>query len=292
MLVSAFAKLNLCLEVLGKRGDGYHEIRTVLQAIDLADCIEIRPASDLSVRCDAPGLDDESNLAWQAAANLAKHGRRIPMADISIKKRIPMGMGLGGGSSDAAAVLLALNDLWELEVPLAELAGIAAGLGSDVPYFLWGGAALASGRGHDVQPLPSQPGLPVTLICPADTLEAKTTQLYSKLRPQNFSDGGVVQHLIQNIMSGQYPDDIFCNAFEPVAMQEFPKLADIYRRVAEASGRRPHLTGAGPALYLLPSNEAEYKRVSEALPADLAKAYFVLTLGRAGPAAGPGEGPR
>ena len=285
MLVSAFAKLNLCLEILGKRGDGYHEVRTVLQAIDLADCIEIRPASELNVRCSAPGLEGQSNLAWRAAMDLAKHSRRIPMADISIEKRIPTGMGLGGGSSDAAAVLLALNDLWDLKLPLAQLAGIAAGLGSDVPYFLWGGAALAGGRGEDVQPLPSRPGLPVTLICPAETLEAKTAHLYGKLQPQNFSDGGVVQHLIQNIMSGHYPDDMFCNAFESVAMQEFPGLKDVHRIVAQVTGRRPHLTGAGPALFLLPSSEAEYGRVCEALPSELAQAYFVRTMGRGAPLA-------
>ena len=283
MLVSAFAKLNLCLEVLGRRVDGYHEVRTVLQAIDLADHIEVGPAAELIVRCDVPSLEGESNLAWRAATDLAKHCRRIPMADIAIKKGIPAGMGLGGGSSDAATVLLALNSLWDLKLPLAELAEIAGGLGSDVPFFLWGGAAFAGGRGEDVQPLPSRPGIPVTLICPTSTLEGKTARLYGKLSSQNFSDGGVVRHLIQNIMSGHYPDDMFCNAFESVAMLEFPSLKKVYRTVAEVTGRRPHLTGAGPALFLLPSNEAEYMRVLGALPGDLAQAYFVCTIGRAAP---------
>ena len=285
MLVSAFAKLNLCLEILGKRGDGYHEVRTVMQAIDLADSIEVRPASELKLRCSIPGLEGENNLGWRAATDLAKHGRRIPMAEISIEKRIPTGMGLGGGSSDAAAVLLALNDLWDLKLPLAQLANIAAGLGSDVPFFLWGGAALAGGRGDDVQPLPSRPGLPVTLICPTETLEAKTAHLYGKLQPQNFSDGGVVQHLIQNIMSGHYPDDMFCNAFESVAMREFPSLTEIYDTVVQATGRRPHMTGAGPALFLLPSSEAECSRVGDALAYEQAQVVPVRTLGRGTPLA-------
>ncbi len=282
MLVSAFAKLNLSLEVLGRRSDGFHEIRSVMQAVDLADRIEIRPAPELTVSCDCPDLEGERNLVWRAARDLAACGGKAPAAEITVSKRIPVGMGLGGGSSDAAAVLLALNEFWELKLPLASLAEIAAGLGSDVPYFLWGGAALSTGRGELVEPLPSRPGVGVTLVCPQSTLENKTARLYSRLTPGHYSDGGVTRLLLQNIMTGQYADELFSNVFEVVALSEFPSLREIYHLVAASAGRRPHLTGAGPALFLMPSNEEECRRVSGALPPSLARAYFVRTLGRAG----------
>ena len=112
-----------------------------MQAIDLEDEIEIATSDSLSLQCDDPALNDEENLAWRAAVDLAKRAGRLPTVAITIKKHIPVGMGLGGGSSDAAAVILALNEFWELDFPLATLADVAAVLGSDVPYFLWGRGA-------------------------------------------------------------------------------------------------------------------------------------------------------
>ena len=160
MEVLAFAKLNLTLEVLGRRGDGYHEVRTILQTVDLADQLEIRPYPSLRVECDDPALNGEANLAWRAAKALARSRSIQPRASIFIQKRIPVGMGLGGGSSDAAAALIALNQLWGLSLGAEELAQVAAELGSDVPFFLWGGTALAEGRGERVKPLPPLPPQP------------------------------------------------------------------------------------------------------------------------------------
>ncbi|MYC31213.1 MAG: 4-(cytidine 5'-diphospho)-2-C-methyl-D-erythritol kinase [Chloroflexi bacterium] len=280
MLVSAFAKLNLSLEILGKRSDGYHEVRTVMQTVDLCDEVEVLPASQLTVTCDSPELDGESNLAWKAALNLARHCGRLPLASVSIRKHIPVGMGLGGGSSDAAAVLVALNRLWKLALPLSELAEIGEGLGSDVPFFLWGGAAVASGRGEIIEPLPAKSGAAVTLICPNASLEAKTSRMYSRLMPYHYSDGGVTLRLVQDMIGGYYGDGLFTNAFENVAFAEFDSLTKVFNVVESACGRKPHLTGAGPGLFLLPSSREEHSRISEALPPDLARAYFVRTLGR------------
>ena len=290
MLVSAFAKLNLSLEVLGKRGDGYHEVRTVMQTVDLCDELEIFPSSGLDVRCDDPSLDGESNLVWRAARDVARFRGRLPLVSIYVRKRIPVGMGLGGGSSDAAAVLVALNELWDLRLPLGDLASLAGELGSDVPFFLWGGAALASGRGEVIEPLPARPGLPVTLICPNESLESKTAQIYGRLQPYHFSDGGVTQRLVQEMMSGFYGDNLFVNAFDEAASSEFPSLREVAGAVEAACGRRPHLTGTGPGLFLLPSSEREHAGIQKALPPDLARAYFVRTLGRrAGVEATPGQ---
>ena len=119
--VSAPAKLNLTLEVLGRRSDGYHEVRTVLQTIDLCDRLELGLAPDLTVECDDASLKGEANLIWRAAVALATYGNVQPRAHIFLRKRIPVGMGLGGGSSDAASALLALNQLWGLHLGTEEL---------------------------------------------------------------------------------------------------------------------------------------------------------------------------
>ena len=280
MLIEAPAKLNLCLEVLGRRSDGYHEIRTVMQEIDLADELEVVPADTLAVRCDDSSLNGEQNLVWRAAVELAKECGRLPLAKITLRKRIPVAMGLGGGSSDAAAALVALNRLWKLDLPLERLAAVASRIGSDVSFFLWGGAALASGRGEVIEPLPSQRGVSVSLICPESLVIDKTARLYGRLSAGHFSDGGVTRRLVQNLMAGQWADDLSHNVFESVALQEFPGLSGIIDAVDSAAGRRPHLSGAGPALFLYSSSQVEHERVVRALQGYRAQAYFVRTLGR------------
>ena len=280
MLVRAHAKLNLCLEALGRRHDGYHEVRTVMQAVDLADDLEIVPSAMLRVRCDDPTLEGEHNLVWQAATALAASCGRLPLADITLNKRIPVGMGLGGGSSDAAAALLALDELWGLNLPLERLVEIGARLGSDVPYFFWGGAALASGRGDIIEPIPAKTGVPVTVIFPESTIPSKTARMYGYLGPADYSDGGVTRRCLQYMMEGQGAGDLLYNVFQDIALRELPGLQEIFDAVSEACGRRPHLTGAGPAMFLLPSSEREHAEVFQALQPYRAQAYFVRTLGR------------
>ena len=166
MEVEAHAKLNLTFEVLGKRADGYHEVKTVMQTVGLSDRLTFEPWPTLQVDCDSPELSGEVNLVWRAARALA-HSKGIqPRARIRIQKRIPVAMGLGGGSSDAAAALRALDRLWETDATDTELAELAAGIGSDVPFFLTGGTALAEGRGEVILPMPSLPRFNLTLVFP------------------------------------------------------------------------------------------------------------------------------
>ncbi len=278
--VSAFAKLNLTLEVLGRRDDGYHEVRTVIQSIDLADQLEISPAPSLRVVCDDSSLDGENNLVWRAAEALAQRCGRRPQACIQIKKGIPVGMGLGGGSSDAGAALASLNRLWELDLPLSELSRIAATLGSDVPYFLRGGTALAKGRGEIVAPLPPLPDTAITLICPRATRASKTARLYAELTPVHYGDGRLTGRVAENLMAGRSVENLLQNVFEEVAFRMFPELEELYGLAEKTTGRRPHLTGAGPALFCWPSGEEEYFRLAKALQPFEAEAYFVRTLGR------------
>lgn len=278
MEVPAFAKLNLTLEVLRRRTDGYHEVRTILQTIGLADTLLLRPAGDLRVRCGIPSLNGDSNLVWRAAVALADYGKVRPRAHIFLQKRIPVGMGLGGGSSDAASALLALNRMWGLGFSTAQLARVAAELGADVAFFLWGGTALATGRGETVKPLAPLPSTAVTLICPNLTIPHKTASLYSRLTPRHYSGGERTRRLAEILSGGEFVEDMVHNVFEGVAPQVFPGLRDLRRRVTAITGKDLHLSGSGPALFCLPSSEDEYLKVSKALNPSEARVYFVHTV--------------
>lgn len=274
----AFAKLNLTLEVLGRRADGYHEVRTILQTIDLADRLEIQPYSTLRVECDDPALSGEANLVWRAALALARCRKVPPRASVFIQKHIPVGMGLGGGSSDAAAALVTLNQLWGLALSLPALSQVAAGVGSDVPFFLWGGTALAEGRGERIQPLPSLPRLPVTLVCPSTTIPHKTAHLYSCLTPSHYSDGAATRRMVEHLDRGQFSEEAVSNVFEEVAFSVFPRLGELRRRLEASLGRTVHLSGSGPALFGIPSSEAEYRHVVDSLSAEDTRTYLVHTV--------------
>jgi len=278
----AFAKLNLTLEVLGRRDDGYHEIKTVIQTIDLADRLEFSRAAQLQVICNDKSLNGEANLVWRAAQALAKAGGVEPQARITIEKHIPTSMGLGGGSSDAASALLSLNELWDLKLSLDDLAEIAAGIGSDVPFFLSGGTALAEGRGEQVSPLPPLPRTPAILICPNIILPNKTAAMYSKLTPASFSDGGVTRRMIQILAGGNFVEDsvggLIQNAFDDVAWMAFPGLSPVRQRLDQMTPGKFHLSGAGPALFALPVGETDHQVVADALQPYGVGVYLVHTV--------------
>ncbi len=278
MELLAYAKLNLALEVLGKRSDGYHEVRTVMQTIDLADKLMLRPANDISVQCTEAALNGHDNLVWRAATALAKHGNGVPKAEIFLEKNIPVAMGLGGGSSDAAAAITSLNRLWDLRLPANELALVAAEVGSDVTFFIAGGTALASGRGEQISPMAPLPDTTVTLVCPNIEITDKTARLYSRLTPEHFSDGSRIDRMVENLKAGESVSDIQYNVFEEVAFDAFPGLARLSDRLIAATGKVPHLSGAGPALYFLPSTKDEYQTVSDALQPCEARVYLVQTV--------------
>ena len=173
-------------------------------------------------------------------------------------------MGLGGGSSDAAAALLALNRLWDLQLDMEELAQVAAELGSDVPFFLTRGTALAQGRGEQVGALPPLPCLPLTLVCPDISVPNKTASMYACLTPAHYSDGGITRRMVEIFAGGQFLSEsipgLIHNVFEEVASQVFPDFGWLQQGLNALAPGRFHLSGAGPALFALPSSENEYQR--------------------------------
>ena len=282
MDVPAYAKLNLTFEVLGRRNDGFHQVTTIMQTIGLSDVLRIEPDSSLKVECEYPELAGEKNLVWRAAVELAKARNVEPRAKITVEKHIPVGMGLGGGSSDAAAALLGLNRLWDLGLSLDELATIAAGLGSDVSFFIWGGTALAQGRGEQITNLLPLPPLALTLVFPDIVIPNKTTSMYSRLTMAQFSDGGVTRQMVQILTSGHFVREsvgsLVFNAFSEVAAQAYPQLLDLCREVIDQGGPVMHLCGAGPALFALPSSEEEHHMIAELLQPHRAGVYLVNTV--------------
>ena len=289
----AHAKINLSLEVIRRRDDGYHEIATILQTVRLADAVTMAPSEDLAVECDVPGLSGEGNLAWQAATALADYAGVPPRARIRIVKRIPIAAGLGGGSADAAAVLRGLNRLWGLHLAPPELADIAAAIGMDVPFLLAGGAALATGRGDTLRPLPPLPTPSLTLVAPPATIPNKTPALYAALTPADFSDGRHTRALADTFSSDAYFTDQ-CNAFTRAAREIFPGLAAVMDTAAAAARITPRLSGAGPAFFILPSSPSRHNAIADALRNTGAKAYLVHTVnppGNARPAVTPPPSP-
>ncbi len=281
--VTAHAKINLTLEVLGRRDDGYHQVKTILQTVDLADRLTIGPSLNLRVECDHPEINGESNLVWTAATALADHCGIAPRARIVIKKGIPVSMGLGGGSSDAAAALIALNGMWELGLSREDLAGIAAGIGSDVAFFLTGGTALAEGRGEVITQLPALPSIPVTLICPGVTLSRKTAVMYSWLNLAHYSDGGITSRMIQILVEGGFVSEsvggLTYNIFEQVVYQALPELNGLRDGLKGIFQNPLRLAGSGPGMFCLPSNEYEFQKAANALQPQGIGVYLVHTTG-------------
>lgn len=246
------AKVNLVLEVLGRREDGYHEIDTVLQTVALADRVSIRFEGPPGVRVTGPRAAGTpagtENLAWKAAAALAARlGREIDALQVRIEKHIPAAGGLGGGSSDAAATLRLLKRAWTGATD-EDLLAAATSVGSDEAFFLAGGTARARGRGERVEPLPPLPRHGVVLFIPPATLERKTARLFAALGRTPFDDGERATAFCRSLPRLVSTADL-CNAFERVAFEEFPGLAAL-RGAAEARVGEPlRLAGAGPALF-------------------------------------------
>ncbi|MBT3941863.1 MAG: 4-(cytidine 5'-diphospho)-2-C-methyl-D-erythritol kinase [Chloroflexi bacterium] len=255
--IEAHAKVNLTLEILGKRDDGYHDIVSIMQTIDLHDTVSLSASDDITLICDDPGLDGENNLALVAARRLQKAVGVSAGAEIRLEKRIPVSAGLGGGSSDAATVLNGLNRLWDLKLPLPELEAIAAEVGSDVPYLLSGGTALVQGRGEHVVPLAHANVDWMVVVSPETDLEDKTARLYSELSQSDHTRGVLTHKLAGRIRGGgDAPAQFFFNAFEPYANQVFPDYAQIRDTFHNLGAMGILMSGAGPSMFALaPSRE-------------------------------------
>lgn len=279
--LKAYAKINLTLEVLGKRPDGYHEISSVLQTISLANTLTFEPGKTLDFHCDVPSLQTPDNLVLKAAKLLQETTYCNRGAVIHLTKKIPIAAGLGSGSTDAAATLIGLNELWELSLPLIKLAELAAKLGSDIVFSLYKGTALAKGRGELVTPLTPAPEFWIVLLKPdIKPVANKTSQLYAQLNKSHFTPGQQTQKLVTHLNHGGKVENYFLfNAFEQVAFDFFSQLTDYRSRLLKAGARSVHLAGSGPTLFTLMPDKARGENLLKRLKGEGLEAYLIHSTG-------------
>ncbi len=302
----AQAKLNLTLEVLGRRPDGYHEIRSIAVTCSLSDDLRVQDGSGLLITADEeydssaiPAGPSAENTVETALALMVQERARLRggspiehaqalrqgVSEVAVRlhKRIPAAAGLGGGSSDGAAALQALDALWDLRLGPDRLRRLAADIGSDCAFFVAGGLQYMQGRGEILEPLPDLPAasLAFCIVRPPVSLPGKTARLYALLEPAQFSDGGASDRLARRLSTdGAAPEPHeLLNVFDAVADAAYGDQTPIRRALSAAGARAVHLCGAGPAIYGLFASPAEAGAASSRLAAEGYVAWAVTAPG-------------
>ncbi len=278
--MNALAKLNLVLEVLGRRADGYHDISSIVQTISLFDEISFKPSARLELRCSVPALQTADNLVLKAASAVKSVTGYKGGAVIRLEKHIPWGAGLGGGSSDAAATLLGLNRLWQLKLPYTDLLRIGASIGSDVPFFIKGGTCLVEGRGEKIYALPDINTAWFILLKPEIPLtDGKTGKLYNMLQVGHYTTG-LYTEKARNYLEkeGRIKPGLLYNVFDKVAGQAFPGL-EVYRKLmAQAGVEKVSLAGSGPILFAQFNDENKARIVAGKLTGQGVRSYMASSV--------------
>ena len=287
----AFAKVNLRLEILGRRADGYHELRTIFQTISLHDTLEISAQRVSRIDFSIEGNDTlaaeslKSNLVYRAieAARRELGWRKGVRA--RLVKRIPVGRGLGGGSSDAAVALVGMMRLARKEIPTARLIEIGSSLGADVPFFLFGGTALGIGRGDEVYPLPDAPHNTVLVVSPHH-IAVRTANAYKWLAAKPLASS----HLQLTKRHTTHKLSSFCalcwsaqgvalaNDFEAAVFPRYPRLRNIKRELLRQGAVEAMLAGSGSAVFALFRSPAMARRAAQGFPKD--SAFICETISR------------
>lgn len=266
---TAYAKINLGLDVLAKRQDGYHEVCMVMQSVSLADNVTIEQHDGLCVLTgndDLPG--DNTNLAWRAAALMSERFNRKPDVKITLDKHIFMAAGLAGGSSDAAAVLRGLNHLWQLGLNAAQLEEMAAEIGSDVPFCITGGTQLSEGRGEVLTPLSEPESTVIVLAKPK--INVSTAWVYREFDALKYPQHPDVKLLVEALQDGKakLPLPGMGNVLEGVTCAEYPIINTIKQKMLSAGAEYALMSGSGPTVFAIVKDEQAADKIIEALQAD------------------------
>lgn len=281
-IVKAPAKINLTLDVIGKRTDGYHDVEMIMTTIDLADRIKLTTLEEDGIQVEVTKgyvPSNENNLAFQAASLLkAKLGIKKGIS-IFIDKKIPVSAGLAGGSSDAAAVLRGLNELWDLQLSLEELAEIGLEIGSDVPFCIHGGTALATGRGEKLEFLPAPPPCWVVLVKPP--VNVSTKDIYGRLDLQKIIHPNTAG-MIEAIHTQNFEQICAClgNVMEPVTFQIHSHLMNMKERMQQFGADGVAMSGTGPTIYALTQSEPRANRLLNSLKGFMDEVFVVRLLGQ------------
>jgi 4-diphosphocytidyl-2-C-methyl-D-erythritol kinase len=278
----AFAKINLCLHVMGKRPDGYHELRTIFQAISLCDTLKLSIEPDSSgfhflLTSNDPRLGGPDNLVARAVMAMQREIGFHGNVSAHLEKTIPVARGMGGGSSDAAAAMIGMLRLTGTEVPLERLMEIAAGLGADVPFFLFGGRALAVNRGDEIYPLPNAPKQTIVVVSPRD-IGVSTKDAFQWIsaeltkRPEPPKIWGFCALCWSRQGAG------LSNDFEGPVFHRHPRLEEIRDGLLKRGATDAALAGSGSAVFGIFRNPARARRAARAFPED--SVFVVETLSR------------
>lgn len=281
LLVKAPAKINLSLDVLHKREDGYHEVEMIMTTIDLADRLELTLLAQDEIKIISHNRfvpDDQRNLAYQAALLLKERYHVKSGVEIAIEKTIPVAAGLAGGSSDAAAVLRGLNKLWKLGLSVDQLATIGAEIGSDVSFCVYGGTALATGRGEIIKKLPAAPTCWVVLAKPF--IGVSTADVYRRLN-LNGIHHPKTKEMIQAIEKGDYEG--VCghvgNVLEEVTFALHPEVAQIKEQMKRFGADAVLMSGSGPTVFGLVHHDSRMQRIYNGLRGFCDQVFAVRILG-------------
>ncbi|PZE19197.1 4-(cytidine 5'-diphospho)-2-C-methyl-D-erythritol kinase [Paenibacillus xerothermodurans] len=268
VLEKAPAKINLLLDVLHKREDGYHEVEMIMTMVDLADRIEMQelPRDTIIISSQAGYIPlDEKNLAFQAAKLIKDRYDVKQGVYIHLDKKIPVAAGLAGGSSDAAATLRGLNRLWKLGIPTRELESLGAELGSDVPFCVTGGTAVARGRGEQLQPIDSPPQCWVILAKPP--INVSTADVYGRLRAGEIQQHPSTEAMLEAIRLKRF--DLVCerlgNVLEQVTLDMYPEVKQLKECMLRLGADGVLMSGSGPTVFGLVSKEAKVARIYNGL---------------------------
>jgi 4-diphosphocytidyl-2-C-methyl-D-erythritol kinase len=280
------AKINLLLEIVGDRSDGFHELVMVMQSVDLADEIELKHLGGdrILLHCTHPQVPlDESNLAYRAAKLMQENFPGYGGVDITIAKNIPIGAGLAGGSTDGAAVLVGLDLMWNLGLAQSELHTLAAKLGSDMPFCISGGTALALGRGEDLSPLPDLDGL-YAVLAKYQSLSVSTPWAYQTYRQAfgaTYANTPTAQEerrrtgpsvKLLGAMGHRDPQAIahaLHNDLEKVVLEHHPEVAQLREKMAIASPLGAMMSGSGPTVFGLAQTRQDAERIAEHIKAEI-----------------------
>lgn len=281
VLVKAPAKINLSLDILGKRKDNYHEVRMIMTTIDLADRIELESIPENKIVIQSHNRfvpDDHRNLAYQAAALLKEHCNVKQGVIITINKVIPVAAGLAGGSSDAAATLRGLNKLWNLGLSLDELAELGAKIGSDISFCVYGGTAIATGRGEKIEHIKAPPSCWIVLAKPV--IGVSTAEVYKNVNMQNIVHPDV-DKMIEAISESDY--EKVCssvgNVLESVTFQMHPEVQHIKEQMKKFGADATLMSGSGPTVFALVKYDSRMHRVYNGLKGFCEQVYAVRLIG-------------
>ena len=283
LTLPSFGKINLHLQVIGRRPDGYHDLCTVFQTISLHDTITVSLAETIELTCTDSSLPvGEGNILVRAAIALREAACCSEGARITLEKRLPSPGGLGGGSSNAAVVLLALRKLWKLDIELERLHKIGESLGSDVPFFLYGGTALGMGRGEIVEPIEDFCEKYILIVTPAVAVATRDAFKRLNVRSLTKQDSERILRLCRlDLESADFKYTAFKNDFETTVFATYPEVERVKQKLLDLDADRAMLSGSGGSVFAVFDKEETRQTVLKALDKEVTwRKFVVATISR------------